>query len=139
MFDACEREVRGFHRFLESWLAGDCPDTAARFARTDALGAPFELVSPDGGRRDRETLLADLRAGHGSLPGLAIEVRDVRSRVQTGDLALITYEEHQRRGSERTARLSSALFAPAPDAPEGVSWVHLHETWLPDGENSHDA
>lgn len=134
MFEACEREARGFHEFLEAWLSGAVPETDAAFARTDALAAPFEIVGPDGDRRDRAALLADLRAAHGSRPSLTIEIRDVRRRVAEGDLALVTYRERQAGAEGTTVRLASALFGNDPDAPNGVSWLHVHETWLDGGE-----
>lgn len=135
MFEACEREVRSFHEFLEGWLSGTVPETDAAFARTDALAAPFEIVGPDGERRDRAALLADLRAAHGSRPALTVEIQDVRRRIADaeGDLALVTYRERQADAGESTVRLTSALFGNDPDAPNGVAWLHAHETWLEAG------
>lgn len=133
MFEACEREAREFHEFLEGWLSGAAPETDAAFARTDALAAPFEIVGPDGDRRDRAALLADLRAAHGSRPSLTVEVRDVRRRVAEGDLALVTYRERQADDEGTAVRLASALFGNDPGAPNGVSWLHVHETWLDGG------
>jgi hypothetical protein len=51
-----------------------------------------------------------------------------------GDRCLCTYEEWQtdRHGDGvETGRLSTVLFREAPDAPGGVAWLHVHETWLP--------
>jgi hypothetical protein len=49
-----------------------------------------------------------------------------------GDILLVTYEEWQQSGDQTTARLSTALFRDKPDAPNGLEWLHVHETWLPD-------
>jgi hypothetical protein len=61
-------------------------------------------------------------------------VRDVAVRDVSpdGDRCLVADEEWQSDGTgEGTGRLSTALFAPAPAAPDGVAWLHVHGTWLP--------
>jgi hypothetical protein len=140
---AVEREVVALHEFFEAWLRDDDPDGFDRVA--DALAPGFHIVSPDGTVRGYDALVASLRAGRGSQPpGFAIEVRDVRVRDVTPheESCLVTYEEWQRGrtgdgdgdgdGDAWTGRLSTALFGRAPDAPGGVEWRHVHETWLPD-------
>jgi len=100
-----------------------------------AVPDDFEIVSPTGDRRDGKTLRADLRNGHGTFadadPPFEIRVANVRTRAESADSCLVTYEEWQRADGGWEGRVSSALFRRA-DAPNGVEWVHLHETWLPD-------
>ena len=128
-----EREVREFHEFIENWLAGRTDD----YARAEeVLPDDFEIVSPSGERRDGGEIRADLRAGHGSAadsdPPFEIRVTDVQTRVERETGVLLAYDEWQRRDGEWEGRTSSVLFRPDDDAPNGVEWVHLHETWLPD-------
>lgn len=136
MIDACRREIEELHAFFEGWFEGSLPDDEATFARvSDALGEEFELISPDGRRRDRDTILDSIRSAHGGHAGegkgFAIEIHDVRLRFTDGDTALVTYEEWQTSDGEGNRRLSSAWLRRAPGAPRGVRWVHLHETALP--------
>jgi len=133
VIEACRAEIEGLHAFFTGWFEGTLPDDDEAFARVaGALGDDFELISPDGRRRDREAILASIRAGHGDHDEFAIEIRHVRLRWSSGGLALVTYEEWQTAdGAPPGGRISSAWFREAARAPEGVRWVHLHETALP--------
>lgn len=129
---ACEGEIEGLHAFFESWFTGRGGemDRARR-----ALGPGFEMVTPAGELRPREAVLSGIRSTEGSHdPAFAIEIRNVDVVDCEGDRCLLRYEEHQSGGDgDDTARVSTALFGPDDDAPEGVRWVHLQETWLPGG------
>ena len=48
-----------------------------------------------------------------------------------GDRALVMYEEWHSLKGEESARLSTVLFEKRAGAPNGVAWLHVHETWLP--------
>jgi len=128
MIDACRAEIDELHRFFEAWLAGDDAD----FARCDGvLGPGFVLVSPNGHLVTRDTLVAQLRAAKGSRPGLSIRVENFDARPIGDDTWLATYEEWQTEAGRKRGRLSTALFRTEPEAPRGVTWLHVHETWLP--------
>ncbi|PSQ19951.1 hypothetical protein BRD00_00515 [Halobacteriales archaeon QS_8_69_26] len=137
--DRAEREVVEFHEFIEDWLAGRIPDDDGTYDRArSALADDFEITSPSGETRSSAAILGDMEAAHGSAgDDFSIRVADLDSRFAFGDEAacLVTYEEHQRPtpGAAWTERYSTAVFRAADDAPNGVEWIHLHETWLPDG------
>lgn len=133
--DRCEREVRDLHEFFAGWLAGDSPDDDETFDRIrTVLGEEFEITGPSGETSDRAAILDGLRASHGQEgEGFEIRIENVRPRFAFEDHCLLTYEEHQRAGDEETARLSTVLFGATDDAPHGVEWLHLQETWLPGG------
>lgn len=130
--DAVE-EVRRLHDAIGAWFRGETDDLAP-FA--DAMADEFRIVSPDGTTSDREAVIAGLRGARGAhageTPPFRVEIRDPEVRASPGDCRLVAYEEHQRAGGEWTGRASTALLRPADDAPAGVEWVHVHETWLPD-------
>ncbi len=128
-------EIRDLHVFLVGWLAGDLPrdgDTFARFAGVMAPG--FVIVSPNGAVTRRGDLLAELEAAHGNRgdaePPFTIRIEKTTPVHVRGDTALVAYQEWQDLPGGTTARQSSALFGRAPDAPHGVHWLHLHETWI---------
>lgn len=140
MIEACRREIEELHAFFEGWFEGTLPDDETTFARVaDALAEDFELISPDGLRRDRNAILASIRDGYGSHAGegrqFRIEIHDVRPRLVVADAALLTYEEWQTSDGSENRRLSSAWFRGTDEAPFGVRWVHLHETALPGSES----
>ena len=49
--------------------------------------------------------------------------------------AVMTYREWQTNtgttGDITSLRLSTAVLCAAPGTPNGVAWLHVHETWLP--------
>jgi len=45
-------------------------------------------------------------------------------------IVLVVYDEHQVIDGQKSARRSSAVFSADPEAPEGVVWRQLQETWI---------
>jgi hypothetical protein len=118
------------HDAIEAWFTdGDDLDPFA-----DALAEEFRIVSPDGTTRDREAIVGSMREAAGvhagADPPFVVEVRDVEHRESVADRHLVTYEEHQRIDGAWEARTSSVWLREDDEAPGGLAWVHLHETWL---------
>jgi hypothetical protein len=128
-------EIVGLHEFFQGWLDGTLPPTDAAFARlVDATGDEFTLITPAGDVVTREPLLAQLRAAHASRPGWRMWIERAELRFQRGDLTVATYEEWQQAGDAITAQISTAVFCDRPGAPNGLLWLHVHETWLPQND-----
>ena len=129
--DLAIRECVELHEFFRAWLSphnGSKLDPA-RFER--AFDPGFRLVGPDGGVRDRAAIvgwLHDLKEGRGA--DFRMEVSDFRAVWQEGDAILLEYVETQYLQGKTTQRQSTALLKRAPEAPAGMIWVHLQETWL---------
>ena len=133
----CAAEVRSLHAFFAEWFTGERPRTNEELARLEAaLGADFELCGPDGHVADRSAVIDAVEAGHGAAAdGGApdrIDIEALEVRFERDPVCLVTYEEHQRTAGSWRGRRSSALFERSTDAPNGVVWRHLHETWLPE-------
>lgn len=127
----CRQEVIELHEFFVEWYTGQCDDDA--FDRVEAALAPgFEMITPDGERVARETVLERVREQRDTyLPGgFDIEIRDCEVTAAGPGFALARYEEWQSSPTDGTGRLSSALLRPDDDAPAGLRWVALQETWL---------
>ena len=133
--DLAIREVVELHEFFLAWLrphngsGQGSPLDPARFER--AFDPAFRLVGPDGGVRDRAAIVAwlhDLKGGRGA--DFRMEVSDFRAVWSEGDAILLEYVETQYLQGKTTQRQSTALLRRAPDAPAGIVWVHLQETWL---------
>jgi len=131
MDEACINEVVDLHRFIERWLTGAVPATGDTFERmSSVLADGFVIVSPRGVATPRESLLGEFHAAHGNRgEGFTVRIDDIRVRRNIGELCVVTYEEWQCDGDDETARLATALFGPRAGTPNGVEWLHLHETW----------
>lgn len=127
-------EITRLHDEIEAWFRGTTDDLSP-FA--DALADDFHIVSPGGNTRSEAEIvdsLADARGLHeGASQPFEIRIENATVRVDDGDSWLVTYEEHQRVDGDWEARTSSVLLRERASAPAGIEWVHLHETWLPEG------
>lgn len=128
---ATVQEVQDFHAFLADWFSGRMAagegvlaDMRRRFA------ADMQYINPGGEIVDAAAIENMLAGGHGSAPAIEIEVRNTVVRRADAASVLVTYEEHQTGGGDDTSRLTTALFVPKADAPNGVGWFHVHEVWL---------
>lgn len=131
---SCEKEIVELHRFFMDWFCGAVTDSDAVWSRvTDVLAPEFVMIAPEGRAFLREELLASVRARYGSHAperDFEIWIRNLDCRHVAEHVVLTTYEEWQRRAGETSGRLSTAVFERVPDTPNGVRWLHVHETWL---------
>lgn len=135
---ACEQEIVGLHRFFETWFRGGFADRDRGFRRfSDVMAPNFVIVSPPGTATALPALSEGLRAAFNSWDDASsISVESVELRHAHADLALLTYVERQSVHGKGTARLSSVLMQQHEPAPNGVRWLHVHETWMPGLEAS---
>jgi hypothetical protein len=131
MEDRYLKEIVELHQFFQAWLTGALPATREAFNRaSEVVGEDFVIISPDGQLTEREALLARIEQGHGGRPGLQMWIDQFRFHQQEGKIGLTTYQEWQETAEGRTVRLSTALFREKVGTPNGLEWLHVHETWL---------
>lgn len=131
----CLAEVDDLHSFFVAWMGGE---EEAEFARCEAaLGPGFQIVEPDGTVVDRDPLLQALGSAKGkhkdSERPFDIRIEESRARTVSDTLCLVTYIERQMVRGQPTARRSTALFRKRAGGPNGVEWLHVHETWIASG------
>ncbi|MHC5114165.1 MAG: DUF4440 domain-containing protein [Planctomycetota bacterium] len=127
---AWQREIEDLHRVFEAWLGGSVPEDDASFAPIEsALTPEFTFVDPHGRHCPRSEVVGKLRSAHGGRPGLVIRIEAPRLLHEEGKLTLASYEEHQEDHGGARAIVSTVLFRERADAPNGVEWLHVHETW----------
>lgn len=130
----CRTEIEALHVFFETWLNGTRPNTDAAFERLQhALAPDFALVHPEGHVMTRANIAKGLREGHGGQPGLTIDIRNVRVLDVGATRITAMYEEWQESAETRDGRVSTVVFRDDPDAPNGLRWQHVHETWIERG------
>ena len=129
----CRDEVVDLHQFFEDWLGGKLAKTEENYERLRSVMNPdFRIISPEGHMTNCESLLAGLWQAHNSRPGFRLWVKEVKSKVLSPELSLVTYEEWQEIEGVVNARVSTAVFGQKAAAPHKVEWLHVHETWLVD-------
>ena len=136
MESRCEKEIIELHRFFVEWMTAELPRTDPAFARAaDVLADGITMITPEAEVMGCEPLLGAIKAAHGAFTPpdqtFRIWIKNYDCRFVSGDLCLATYEEWQDRSGVVKGRLSSVLFGPREGAPNGVEWLHVHETWLP--------
>jgi len=131
--DRCETEVLELHRFFERWYLGEPDPHGEDFSRlSDVLTEDFRMVNPDGEVVARSELLTGLRRNHGTRSDdFQIRVENVSYRMVGRTAAAVTYEEWHEEGGRTRGRVSTAILREHSSTPNGVEWLHVHETWLP--------
>jgi hypothetical protein len=120
------REVVELHAHFVELFTGRSRD----FSRCDAVFASqFEMVTPEGRRVTRAKILEGLKRAQAKAD-FRITIQDIRPIREDGESVLLQYIEEQYRDGETTRRLSIALFETASQAPLGVVWRYLQETWI---------
>ena len=126
--DAACREVEALHGFFVELFTGRTRDIGRAAA---AFAADFEMVTPDGARLGRAVVLAALATARAGAD-FSISISATRVLREDSNSVLLQYVEQQYRDGKTTRRLSAALFEAKPEAPSGVVWRYLHETWMRD-------
>jgi hypothetical protein len=122
------REVVELHALFVELFTGRSRD----FSRCGAVFASqFEMVTPEGRRVTRAQILEGLKTAQAKAD-FRITIQDIRPIREDGESVLLQYIEEQYRDGETTRRLSIALFETASQAPCGVIWRYLQETWIDD-------
>ena len=126
-----EQEVIDLHDFFQGWLDGTAPNTPDYYARVNTvLADDFTLINPDGTRTTGKQLLDNVRDAHGARVGWRMWTENTQLRLQSGELFVVTYEEWHERDGETTARICTAVLRADANAPNGVVWLHVQETWM---------
>ncbi len=136
------REIVELHEFFERWLGADTSGRTAVASQEDApadatmdrleraLGPDFAMVTPSGQLLPREALVSGLAAARSSRPGLRIEIEDPSLVAETPTLTVARYTEVQHSEGNTTRRISSVVFEQTDGAPNGLRWLHVHESWI---------
>lgn len=119
-------EIVELHAFFQGRFFGEIESMDRLQA---ALAPEFTMVGPNGAEVDRATtigLVADVASP------IEIETVDHELLLDAGDVLVARYREVHRIGDESTQRMSTVVFRRDPDAPNGLLWVRVHETWAGD-------
>ncbi len=130
-----EKEVLDFHLALEGWLGGGSSNTDDNFAVIEqALVEEFSYVLPEGHMADKAATVGNLRQAHGALgQDFRIWIKNFNVIANPGSICMVRYEEWQRMpDASLEGRISTVAFRVNEKQANGVEWLHVHETWLPE-------
>ena len=132
--DRTRAEIQELHAFFDTWFAGTMPNDGLvfdRFASVTAEG--FHIIAPGGAPLDRDAILGAVFMGWGR-GAMNIRTKHEIVRHETDELIVCTYEEWQVVDERDRGRLSTVVFRNRADTPNGLEWLHVHETWLPEAQ-----
>ena len=125
-----QTEVIKRHDFFVEWFTGRASE-ADLSASLRAFAPDMVMIEPDANTIDTEEIAAMITGARGKRPAdFEIRVDLIAARQLSEDVALVVYDEHQVIDGQKSARRSSAVFSADPEAPEGVVWRQLQETWI---------
>ena len=125
-------EITRLHDFFQAWYRGELePSAFASFEQ--ALDESFQIITPDGNLLPRERILQAVRQQAGSDASALLEIRHVEPVAMEQHIAVFRYQEWQSSGGDKPrGRLSTVVFRRDAAASNGLSWLQVHETWLPE-------
>jgi type 2A phosphatase activator TIP41 len=129
MEEACRNEIERLHAFFVQWFTG----AICKEEFSDAVFSENMCrIDPFGTMVNRSQLIQTLLEAYACHEGrqFSIEIRNPRLVWNQEQTCLMTYEEWQLLDGESKSRRSTALFQSKEEAPCGVEWVHLQETWM---------
>lgn len=128
-----QQEIIELHDFFQAYFLGE-EDSQARAEA--AMHPDFTIVGPDGVVSDRGATLEMLRGGQGGLTTFVLSTHDHRLLHSNDEVIMASYVEAQQRGEGPNERLSTVVFLVDPEGPNGLRWLRVHETWMPDSPDT---
>lgn len=129
---AARAEIESLHEFFVGWFSGRLPADSFDAGFLRRFERDFLLVPPAGELLTLAQLADAVRSLHATNPDFRIAIRNVTLRREFDGHLLVTYEEWQRNAKASrppdNARLATVLFRRG----EPLTWLHIHETWMPD-------
>lgn len=125
-----EREIVELHEFFEAYFLAEVHSTD-RFE--SVLEPDFTMIGPTGDVSDRGQVIDAVRAGHGHTSSLSIAISDAELLAERPGLVVARYVETHHLADRSNHRITTVAFTARDDMPNGVAWLHAHETWLDRG------
>ena len=124
--DRVAAEIVALHQEFERWFRGESDDPRRM---QSSIPPDFTFISPGADLVPADALISGLLDAHGSRQ-IRIRIENPVVRWSDGSAVLATYEEWHDHADYSTGRQSSVLFTIDADAPGGLKWRHVHETWI---------
>jgi hypothetical protein len=136
MESECKNEIIELHSFFESWFNGELPKSEESFHRFDSvLHTNFQLITPRGEKITQDEIITSIWNAYNSRsqtnPPMQIWIENYSFKPINKNIFVATYEEWQKIETGNQGRLSTVIFIKETNDYNNLSWLHVHETWLP--------
>jgi hypothetical protein len=133
--ERCREEVLRLHRLFVVWFNAYNPDKDRVFRMmSNSFASDFHMVAPDGKLSSATELMEKLKESYGihRESGMTIEIKNSKLLSEKpNEYAIFKYEEWQKIGDVETGRVATVMFRSSSSGMNGLQWVHVHETWMP--------
>ena len=130
-------EIVQLHDFFEAYFLGTVPEDD--LSRMESAFAPnLTFLGPTGSVTGRAETIAMVRAGYAHTKQLDITITEPTLLAESGGLVACRYVENHALAKTSNHRWTTAVFEEDADAPNGLAWVTVHETWV-EGTRSGDS
>ena len=135
MKNHCYNEIVELHSFFQDWFNGKIEKNKEPFERfPNVLEEKFELITPSGQKHTKDEILQLVWNSHASRAEsdnpMKIWIENFNFKTISDELFLVTYEEWQKIDGNDKGRLSTAIFQRCENNFNGITWIHVHETFL---------
>ncbi|BBN09473.1 sucrose-6-phosphatase [Marchantia polymorpha subsp. ruderalis] len=132
---AVAHEIVEFQLLFERWFKGAVENSDEVFQRLKATLLPeCVLVNPWGVQVKPLVAIEMARPLYGSLKGKNFRIWIDRIRINqiSEEVWAVQFDKWLKSDKELSCRLTSGLLKKKDGTPNGVAWLHIHETWLLD-------
>ncbi|CAM6100642.1 unnamed protein product [Calypogeia fissa] len=127
---ACE--IVEYQIYLEKWLRGQVDTSDSGFWRLiHTMDEKSSLVFAHGTEGNAHLTIDGLRSLHGAVPQFVIWVDRVRVKKLSEGAWSVIFDKWERPTPEELhCKIISSVLVSQAGTPNGLKWVHIHETWL---------
>eukprot|EP00249_Psilotum_nudum_P023546 c28919_g1_i1 orf=288-1634(+) len=129
---SARKEVVEFNVFFEKWLKGEVQNNDDTYQRlTGVVEKDATMVSHSGKESSFIESLLAARSRHGAMQekGFVMWVDNIMEHKLAEGVYLVTWQLwEQLAGEERKGYFATAIFVAKEGTPNGVVWLHFHET-----------
>lgn len=127
-----QREIVEFNVFITKWLSGELPNKQETFQRlSGVIGTGAKFVHPWGDESSLQEFLCGLIPKHGTMKEMKVSFwfDNIQERKLAEGVHLVTWQPwEQVTGGEKRGYFATAILTAKEGTPNGVEWLHFHET-----------
>jgi hypothetical protein len=126
------KEVVDLHNFFTEWFNGTVERGQLDPQFLSRLDTNIIFIPPEGHIMTGDMLRGGFDRGYGANKDFRTKIRDVMIRHEIGDLVMATYTEWQMGAALSAEKNNARVTSVVVKMTNPVTWLHIHETWLPD-------